>query len=149
MSFSRSLKKNPRLNSKKAADEIQQPLTVLVVDDEEIVLELACFLLEALGYTVKGTTSSVEALEIFKSDPNGIGLVISDFNMPIMGGQKLLENILTIRPDVPAIMCTGDSGIISEKEAGKIGFSSFLRKPFKKLDMIQAIEEALAEAGRT
>ena len=118
--------------------------TILLVDDEELIVEVAHAMLEKLGYEVSSTTNSIEALEIFKSAPDRFGLVITDAAMPKMKGKELIQNILSIRPHTPVIMCTGSSGIITEQEARETGASAFLRKPFKKADMIMAIQEALA-----
>ena len=80
---------------------------VLFVDDEPIILKLGKQRLERLGYTVHGVTDPLEALEMFKADPDAFDLVITDMAMPHMTGDQLVSEILAIRPGIPTMLCTG------------------------------------------
>lgn len=62
-----------------------------------------------LGYSVTTSTSSIDALELFKSNPSAFDLVISDVTMPQMTGDELTKKLIAIRPDIPVILCTGYS----------------------------------------
>ena len=85
--------------------------------------------LTRLGYEVVGTTSSLEALEIFKKEPRRFHLVITDYTMPHMTGVDLARRLLKIREDIPIILCTGYNDSISPDKAKKAGIRQFLLKP--------------------
>ena len=95
-------------------EEIQNPLPmgyehILLVDDEQPLVDIGKQMLERLGYTVDTRTSSIEALKLFEADPNRFDLVITDIVMPNMTGDKLVDKIIGIRPDIPIVLCTGYS----------------------------------------
>ncbi|MBT3368546.1 MAG: PAS domain S-box protein, partial [Nitrospina sp.] len=102
---------------------------ILYVDDEESLLNLNRQRLERLGYQVKSTTKPVDALEWFKADPDQFDVVITDMTMPRMTGDRLTKEILTIRPHMPVIICTGYSERMSEKKAKALGVRKYLEKP--------------------
>lgn len=81
---------------------------VLYVDDDASLVYLVTCLLEGLGYRVTGCTDPVKALEIFRSDPKAFHAVVSDLSMPGMCGIEFAQELLTIRPDVPILMTSGD-----------------------------------------
>lgn len=64
-------------------------------------------MLESLGYTVETRTSSIEALELFRAQPDKFDLVITDLTMLNMTGDELAKELMAIRPDIPIIICTG------------------------------------------
>ena len=105
---------------------------VLFIDDEESIAKLGRYRLERLGYKVEATTSPIEALALFCSQPDKFDLVITDLTMPKMTGDKLVKEILNIRPNLPIILCTGFSEKIDEKKAKEIGAADYIEKP---LDM--------------
>ncbi|MFW2369082.1 MAG: PAS domain S-box protein, partial [Desulforhopalus sp.] len=82
---------------------------ILFVDDELPVAKMGKLVLESLGYRVTVKTSSVEALELFKSNPADFDLVITDMVMPDMSGDILALELITSRPDISVILCTGFS----------------------------------------
>ena len=103
-------------------------------------------MLERLGYKVVAQSSSIEALEIFKSNPDGYDLVISDMTMPNMTGDKLAKEILSIRSNISVIICTVFSERINKEHAEVIGVSGFLMKPVVKSEMAQMVRKVLDEA---
>src|SRR5210317_1767020 len=80
---------------------------VLVVDDEERAVFIMKAILEKLGYNVMAMTSSLEALELFKEDPHRYDLLLTDLIMPQLDGDKLVSEIIGIRPDMPVIITSG------------------------------------------
>ena len=123
--------------SKKIVEKPKEPLeipqgneTVLLVDDEEMLVELGTSILQSLGYSVVSSYSSLEALKIFTDDPKSFDAVITDFTMPYMTGYELAEEFLRIRPDIPIILCTGFSSQISEEQARAVGIRAFVMKPY-------------------
>ncbi len=102
---------------------------ILIVDDEDMLVELNQQRLMKLGYDVVGTTSSTDALRIFRKEPEGFDLVITDQTMPNMTGIDLAVELLKIRADVPIILCTGQNDAVLPETAREIGIQGFLMKP--------------------
>jgi hypothetical protein len=82
---------------------------ILVVDDQQLIVDMERKMLERLGYHVTARTSSTEALEAFRMQPDKFNMVITDMTMPNMRGDQLAEKMIEIRPDIPVILCTGFS----------------------------------------
>ncbi|WP_300673554.1 ATP-binding protein [Desulfoluna sp.] len=119
---------------------------ILVVDDEASIAKVFGQILERFGYKSVIRTSSVEALESFRSGPEHFDLVITDMSMPAMTGDILAAEILRIRPDMPVILCTGYSRKMTEKTIGEIGVKAFLYKPIVKKELLQIVRKVLDEA---
>jgi CheY-like chemotaxis protein len=116
---------------------------ILFVDDEPALAMLGKEILKGLGYTVTAMTGSLEALELFRSDPEGFDLVITDTTMPHMPGDILAQEMMKIRPDIPVVITTGHSGRISEKIAEDLGLKGFIMKPFIVRDLAETVRRAL------
>ncbi len=117
-----------------------------MVDDEESVVRLEKQMLERLGYNVSARSDSLDALEIFKANPDDYDLVVTDMTMPNMTGDKLANEILLVRPDIPVIICTGFSERINKEQTEFIGVSGFLMKPVVKSEMAHMVRKVLDEA---
>jgi PAS domain S-box-containing protein len=116
---------------------------ILFVDDEESIVKLARQRLERLGYKVEATTSPIEALALFRSKPDQFDLIITDLTMPKMTGDKLVAEILSLRPNIPIILCTGFSERIDEKAATAIGAADYIEKPLDKRDFAFKVRKIL------
>jgi CheY-like chemotaxis protein len=132
----------------KEVEELVEPLPggterILFVDDEEILVEMGKSVLEWLGYEVTVTTSSVEALELFRTQPDRFDTVITDYTMPHMTGADLAKEMIRLRPAIPIIMCTGFSERISEEKARDIGIRAFAMKPLNMRDLAETVREVL------
>ncbi len=114
---------------------------ILFVDDEFILADLAAKMLDTKGYTVVARSNSLEALALFKADPHGFDLVITDMTMPGMTGDKLAQEMLNIRPDIPIILCTGYNEHITEERAKSIGIRDFILKPLNMQTMTETIRK--------
>jgi PAS domain S-box-containing protein len=119
---------------------------ILLVDDEISVAKLEAQMLSRLGYQVTEQTNSSEALNEFKTNPENFDLVISDMTMPNMTGDQLAKEILSIKPNIPIIICTGFSERINKEHTEVIGVKGFLMKPVGKFDMAQMVRKVLDEA---
>ena len=114
----------------------------------EVALEAsAMFVLAALGYDVVTRTSSEEALELFKSQPNSFDLVITDMTMPTMTGDKLAREMMNIRSDLPVILCTGFSARMSETTALDLGIRAYVTKPALIRQIAETIRKVLDEGS--
>ncbi len=116
---------------------------ILFIDDEEPLTDIGKKLLESLGYDVVTRASGIEALELFKSDPERFDVVITDLTMPKLTGDKLAEQLLKIKPDIPIILCTGFSSMTDEDKAKAMGISAFIYKPILKRDIAEAIRKVM------
>ncbi|MGL1931841.1 MAG: response regulator [Desulfotalea sp.] len=116
---------------------------ILFVDDEEILTQMGKTMLQGIGYHVTARNSSFEALETFQSQPDKFDIVITDQTMPGMTGSELCRRMLHIRPDIPIILCTGYSTIISEEKAKAMGIKEFAFKPLAKMDLAKLIRKVL------
>ncbi len=119
---------------------------ILLVDDEPSIARLVQQTLERLGYTVTARLSSIDALEVYKKNPNKFDMVLSDMSMPGMTGDQLAYEIKKIKPNMPVVICTGFSERINKEKAQEIGVNGFLMKPIMKSDMAQMIRNILDEA---
>ena len=117
--------------------------SILFVDDEENLVLLGEVVLTGLGYEFVGKTDSLEALELFRSEPERFDLVITDMTMPNMTGVELAGEIMHIRPDIPVILCTGFSEAITPEKAKAKGLKEFIMKPVVKNQIAEAIRRAL------
>jgi len=119
---------------------------ILLVDDEEAILIMEKRMLERLGYQVTSRTSSLEALEAFRANPDKFDLIITDLAMPNMPGDKLSMELTKIRPDIPVLLCTGFSQTMSEEKAASLGIKGFLLKPIVMMDLAQKVRKVLERA---
>ena len=118
---------------------------IFFIDDEMPIVKLNRMTLEKLGYQVTTSTSSLEALEVFRAAPGMFDLVITDMAMPNMTGDTLAEKIKAIRSDVPVILCTGFSEKINGKSES-LNIDGFLMKPVDKMKMAKTIRKVLDES---
>ena len=116
---------------------------VLFVDDEKTLASVGERMLLSLGYNATVHTKSLEALQAFRSNPGGFDLVVTDMAMPGMTGKELAAQILSIRPDMPVILCTGYSEYINDESAARLGIRAFLMKPFSRKDLARVIRNTL------
>jgi PAS domain S-box-containing protein len=120
---------------------------ILLVDDEESLIDLGTNMLKKLGYRVKTSTRPVEALDMFRADPESFDLVISDMTMPSMTGDILSVELRQIRADIPIIICTGYSERINEQKAEALGIQGLIMKPFTIRRLAKSVRKILDEMG--
>ena len=116
---------------------------ILFVDDEPQLSNLQQKSLERLGYAVTAVTSSLEALDMFKDNPQGFDLVITDMTMPHMTGDRLATEIKSIRPHLPIILCTGYSERVSDDLVHKLDADEVLIKPMERAVLARALRRLL------
>ncbi len=116
---------------------------ILFVDDDEMLSQLGETMLSEMGYQVTAMTSSVSALELFRSNPDSFDLVITDQTMPELCGKDLIENMLKVRPDLATILCTGFSSKIDKEAAEALGCKAFCMKPLNVSELVELVREVL------
>ncbi|HIJ56162.1 MAG TPA: response regulator [Deltaproteobacteria bacterium] len=119
---------------------------ILIVDDEKAVADVTRSMIERLGYQVAARTSSIEALEAFRSNPDRYDLVITDYTMPNMTGVELAEKLLALRTDIPIVLCTGYSEQINETKAKSKGIRAFIMKPIALSELAKTIRNTLDQS---
>ena len=117
---------------------------ILFVDDEDFQADIGKRILERLGYRVTAKTSSMEAYELFRQNPNAFDLVITDMTMPDLTGDVLARKLIALRPDIPIIVCTGFSERINADIIKEIGIRELAMKPVVMKDIAQMIERVLS-----
>jgi signal transduction histidine kinase/CheY-like chemotaxis protein len=116
---------------------------ILIVDDEPMVGELVKETLNLQGYETTLFKDSSDALEYFTAHPMDFDLILSDYMMPNMTGDKLAMEIRKINTDVPFILATGYSNNITKDAALNIGITDFLMKPIIGEDLCKAVRNCL------
>jgi len=120
---------------------------ILLVDDEEMIVEIATLILEGLGYQVTSRLSSEEALALFRTDSNGYDLVITDLTMPQMTGEQLARELVAINPRIPIIICSGFSERLEREQVKAIGVQELLMKPITIAEMSHKVRTVLDAAA--
>ncbi len=105
-------------------------------------------MLKRLGYEVNCFTSSLDALKFFSENSGRIDLVITDQTMPLMAGDDLAKELIRIRPDIPVLLCTGYSEMITEEKAKAIGVQGIVMKPFTMKEGAYLVRHILDRRGR-
>jgi signal transduction histidine kinase/CheY-like chemotaxis protein len=121
---------------------------ILFVDDEEGILTFGQTVLSFLGYEIVVTMNSMEALEIFRKEPNRFDLVITDQTMPKMTGDELSRELMRIRHDIPIILCTGFAEKMTAAMAESIGIRAYVIKPLNTRKIARIIREVLDGENR-
>ena len=116
---------------------------ILFVDDEAAVVEMTSQELLRLGYDVTTAESGSEAWKIFGEEPERFDLVVTDQTMPDVTGMELAKRMLEIRKDMPIILITGYSEIVSPEKAQAVGISEFLLKPVVKVTLAETVRRVL------
>jgi CheY-like chemotaxis protein len=116
--------------------------TILLAEDSRMVRELTRELLEARGYHIIEASSGEEALEICKSHPDDISLILSDIIMNKMTGRELAEQATQLRPGIKVVLMSGYADEITRDNIVKTGFQ-FIAKPFTGNALATKIRETL------
>ncbi|MCA9500065.1 MAG: response regulator [Nitrospira sp.] len=119
---------------------------VLIVDDEVSITEVLKEFLEHLGYTVTVHINPLEALEVFRMPHHRFNCLITDQTMPTLGGDRLSQEILKVRPDMPIILCTGFSHTIDKEKTLEQGIRAFLYKPILLNQLSQTLTHVLSHS---
>ncbi len=117
--------------------------TILLVDDESLVIEVGRAMLETLGYKVMTCTNGQDAVDTVSNNEEDINLVILDLIMPGMDGGNTFDRIHEIRPSLPVLLSSGYSINGQATEIMNRGCSGFIQKPFTIIDLSQKVREIL------
>ncbi len=118
---------------------------ILFIDDEQELVNLGRQVLGRLGYSVITRTSSSEALDLFRKDPDQFDLVITDLTMPTMTGDRLAKELIKLRPDVSIILCSGSIEHTLIDKAKDLGIKVILTKPVAMKNFANTVRKVLDE----
>lgn len=124
------------------------PAHILVVDDDKSIARFIAELLESQGYRITLHHNGQEAWDYFRCNGDSIDLVITDQTMPIMKGDELAQRLITLKADLPIILCSGYSAHINEIQERNIGIQAFLSKPLTLQTLLECIRTLLAKEHR-
>lgn len=116
---------------------------ILFVDDEMGITNMASQMLTSLGYKVMTCMRPYDAVTMFREDPGRFDLIISDQIMPGLTGMDLIREIHALRADIPALICTGFSRNVDDRDLLKAGVHEVLMKPLVLRQLAESIRRAL------
>jgi PAS domain S-box-containing protein len=117
--------------------------TLLLVDDEEIVRDIALKILTEFGYTVITACDGRDALALYRDRKDAISLVILDLIMPEMDGKACLKEILRLAPEAKVLIASGYSDAETLNDVKILGAKEFVEKPYKTRALLQTVREVL------
>jgi PAS domain S-box-containing protein len=123
--------------------EIGGTETILLVEDEELLIEMVSFLLESKGYKVFVAQDGAEAIEVYKKHIQEIALVLTDMGLPTMTGMEEFKKLKEIDPNVKVILASGYFEPDMKADLLKAGAKGFLQKPYMSDVILQTLREVL------
>jgi signal transduction histidine kinase/CheY-like chemotaxis protein len=117
--------------------------TILVVDDEESVRQVAEAHLRSMGFDVIHASDGLEALEQFKAGRGAIRAVLMDLTMPHMDGTETFRELRRLDPQCPVVLTSGYNEQDAIQDFQGKGLAAFVQKPFQRADLVQALRRAL------
>ena len=117
--------------------------TMLIVDDEQLVLDVSVSMVEKLGYIALKAKNGKEAVDIFEANGSKIKMVILDIIMPDMGGGEVYEKIKAIKPDIKVLLASGYSVDGQAIELLERGCDGFIQKPFTMEELSAKIQQIM------
>jgi PAS domain S-box-containing protein len=130
-----------------ALDEWRGKGTVLVVDDEEMVLNVAEAILRSVGFEVQTAGDGRKAVELFQRHYDEIDIVLMDMTMPHMSGEETFAQLRKIDPGVRVVMASGYSEHEATSHLVSRNLSGFIQKPYRAADLVAKLR-GLLERGR-
>ncbi|MCG6535399.1 MAG: PAS domain S-box protein, partial [Syntrophales bacterium LBB04] len=130
---------------KEPSDLVKGQGTILLVDDEEMILEVGAPILERLGYTVLLARNGAEAIGVYQENRDQIGMVILDMIMPQMGGGETFDQLKAVNPRVKVLLSSGYSIDGQAQEILARGCKGFIQKPFNLRELSQRLGEILGK----
>jgi DNA-binding NtrC family response regulator len=121
--------------------------TILYVENDDFIIEVVDQIMRRLGYGVILTTRCSEAIRLMEARPDMCDLVITDMKMPDMNGLELSRKLTEIRPDIPIILCTGQTDLTLDSSMKAAGIRAILPKPFGVDDIAMVIRDVLGDSG--
>jgi PAS domain S-box-containing protein len=120
--------------------------TILLIDDEEMIIKVGQPMLERLGYRVTTARSGPEAIEVVSRKGKSIDLILLDLIMPGMDGGQTFDRIREIHPQMPVLLCSGYAINGKALDIMNKGCNGFIQKPYNIAEISKKVREVLDEA---
>ena len=116
---------------------------ILFVDDDEAVLSMGREILESFGYSVVTATNGKRGFETFMQNPNGFDALVTDYSMPETNGHELIQQVLSVRKDLPAILCSGYMERVEGEDLKNLGHAAYMAKPIDWRELSRIIQKEI------
>jgi DNA-binding response OmpR family regulator len=120
-------------------------VSILIVEDEQELRSLFSLILEMEGFSVLQAEDGERGLEILRTHPGSIRMMITDLNLPKIGGVDLINQARALNPAVKIVGTSGMSGAAVREMVMKAGADDFIPKPFQAKDAIRKLKAMLGE----
>lgn len=120
----------------------QQP-TVLLVEDDDLILDAMTRMLVREGYLVLSAASGHDAIGLLRTPLQPINVVVLDVNLPDVSGIDLCARIRELHPVMPVVVCTGSTNPADLADLLKMGVRRCFQKPIRMADLLASVEAAL------
>jgi CheY-like chemotaxis protein len=120
--------------------------TILLAEDDPMVRDLTCTLLERSGYTILAAADGNEALAIFEENADRIDMLLLDVIMPGLGGRAVFDAIRQVRPDIPALFASGYSMNAIHTDFVLDEGLTLIQKPAERDELLRKVREVLDQA---
>jgi two-component system cell cycle sensor histidine kinase/response regulator CckA len=133
-------------NKEKTREEfVKGKETVLLVDDEDMIIDVAQRMLDKLGYKVFTARDGKEAVEVFRKHKEEIDAIVLDMIMPKMSGGEAFDQIKKIKPEIRVLLSSGYSINGQASEILNRGCNGFIQKPFNLQNLSKSLRTILEE----
>ncbi len=123
--------------------------TVMFVDDEEMICSIFKTMLESAGFSVQVFMDGQSALSAMMKDPHGWDILITDMTMPGLSGADLAKEARKLNPDIPIILCSGYSDILTDELLHSLKINAFLSKPVSRNTLFKALSRLFPRGNST
>ena len=142
-------KRQPEIAPRPKQTAGRRPASVLVVDDEEMVRNLACLMLRRHGYETLQAENGLHALEVINESPAPPSLVLLDLAMPVMGGDRLVPILARDHPDLKIVVSSGYPEEDARKSFPRESVAGFLQKPYTAIALAEKVRELIGEPPKS
>lgn len=118
---------------------------ILVVDDEPVVQDVARVTLERFGFSVILAGDGRSAVDLYRQYRREVRAILLDLTMPVMDGDKALEQLRCISPTVPVVLSSGYSRHTSVRELLRDESTTFIQKPYRPVALIETLKQVLGD----
>ena len=117
--------------------------TVLLIDDDDMIVDVSEMILKKSGYDVVSAKSGKEAIEVYKENHNRIDMVILDMILPDMGGGDTYDRLKEINPEIKVLLASGYDKDYQGSDIMERGCDDFIQKPFNMNELLEKIKGVL------
>ncbi len=130
-----------------AGTDLEGTGTILVIDDEDLVRQIATSALTRYGYKVLTAENGPRGIEVLREHAAEVSLVVLDMTMPLLSGEETFQQLRAIRPSMPIILCSGYHEVEFEQRFAGQGAAGFIQKPFTAVQLAERVKMALSKMG--